>query len=459
MIKKIWNAVGSVQVVVPLLIALTLASLAGIIVPQGLEPEQYHRAMGAIRSSIVLRLGFDHVFSAWWFYGLLGVLALNVVACSATRQLRSLRSASATRFLRSGKDAESMKFSTSWTSVATPDAIVRAGTSAMRKRLFASASRLDGGTAQVAARTRSFKEIGSLLFHTSILFFFAGGIVGMISGVSYMLDLEEGVAQPIQGEAALIRCDWFKLEQTQRGEIADYKSKLVVLSADSAPLASKVIEVNHPLSWNGYHFYQSSYGESAVRFGRATIRVYGKGMDMGGTTVDLPMDSAVTIPGTAVTVAITKFVCDFVIDVQSREVTTRSSKPNNPAIQVRVSSSDTGVTEKWIFKNYPDVHQKDDDAYQVTFVNYMPCYYTGIKMSKNPGEPFIWLGFACMTIGIMLVFYFPHRRFWVCVEPAAAGSSRIVLAGASSQPQSSLHDEGERVAADIKRALNEGAAS
>jgi hypothetical protein len=48
--------------------------------------------------------------------------------------------------------------------------------------------------------------------------------------------------------------------QYRKGMISDYISEIKVIEGD-AVVAQKDIEVNHPLYYGGYHFYQSSYGQ------------------------------------------------------------------------------------------------------------------------------------------------------------------------------------------------------
>jgi ResB-like family len=50
--------------------------------------------------------------------------------------------------------------------------------------------------------------------------------------------------------------------------IKDYYSDLVVLDAKNHVQQRKVIEVNKPLHYGGYHFYQTSYGHSVIRTAR-----------------------------------------------------------------------------------------------------------------------------------------------------------------------------------------------
>jgi len=50
-----------------------------------------------------------------------------------------------------------------------------------------------------------------------------------------------------------------------KGPIREYKSTLVILE-DEREVARKTIEVNDPLHWGGYHFYQADYDHEAERY-------------------------------------------------------------------------------------------------------------------------------------------------------------------------------------------------
>lgn len=50
------------------------------------------------------------------------------------------------------------------------------------------------------------------------------------------------------------------------GPVRDYISELEVVDPNGTVLAKKDIEVNHPLHYGGYHFYQSSYDARAGRY-------------------------------------------------------------------------------------------------------------------------------------------------------------------------------------------------
>ena len=56
-----------------------------------------------------------------------------------------------------------------------------------------------------------------------------------------------------------IHCDTYLVMARPRGPISDYKSSLIVLEKQQM-VTEEVIEVNAPLHYSGYHFYQHSYG-------------------------------------------------------------------------------------------------------------------------------------------------------------------------------------------------------
>jgi cytochrome c biogenesis protein len=48
--------------------------------------------------------------------------------------------------------------------------------------------------------------------------------------------------------------------------------------------------------------------------------------------------------------------------------------------------------------------------------------YTGLIVARDPGVVFVWAGALLLVLGVGLVFFFPHRRIWARIRPAAGGS-------------------------------------
>jgi hypothetical protein len=64
----------------------------------------------------------------------------------------------------------------------------------------------------------------------------------------------------------------FLLLVGRSGEVSDYKSRLTVIDGDGNALLGQVIEVNAPLHFGGYHFYQHSYDNERESYTVLSVR-------------------------------------------------------------------------------------------------------------------------------------------------------------------------------------------
>lgn len=165
-------------------------------------------------------------------------------------------------------------------------------------------------------------------------------------------------------------------------------------------------------------------------------------------------------------IKILKYVPDFVIDMATKEVTSRSDEPRNPAILVAVDGP-TYRNHRWMFAKFPDfvMHTPDgeptgpcplemvyedraaarprvidgpiknfrstldvvegDDAvvqgrilevnspftykgYTFYQAGYNPddLTYTSLEVVKDPGVKIVYAGFSLLIVGLFVVFYF-----------------------------------------------------
>lgn len=81
------DSLASVRFAVALVILIAIVCAVGTVLPQGAEVAAYVQKYPAAgrRMEVFAMLGLTRVFSAWWFIGLLGLLAASVAACSARR--------------------------------------------------------------------------------------------------------------------------------------------------------------------------------------------------------------------------------------------------------------------------------------------------------------------------------------------------------------------------------------
>jgi hypothetical protein len=164
-------------------------------------------------------------------------------------------------------------------------------------------------------------------------------------------------------------------------------------------------------------------------------------------------------------ITILKYIPDFIVDMQTHEITSRSSEPRNPAILVAVNGP-TYQNHRWLFAKFPDftMHTKDTPAtgpspLEMVYQNHgavehktMPSgpiksfkstiqlvegesvvgertvevnspfqykgytfyqsgynpddlSYTSFQVVKDRGVPVVYTGFALMIAGLFIVFY------------------------------------------------------
>lgn len=156
------------------------------------------------------------------------------------------------------------------------------------------------------------------------------------------------------------------------------------------------------------------------------------------------------IADTGYRIKILDYVPDFVMDVATKQVSTRTMKANNPAIEIELKSKDGVKDAFWVFARYPDIHQSKasnfnfiynwvarqpkDFISKVTIIkdnreilnrdikvnfplkfsgfsffqsSYDPeqLNWTGLRVVKDPGVGIVYLGFGLLILGLCIRFY------------------------------------------------------
>ncbi len=83
-------------------------------------------------------------------------------------------------------------------------------------------------------------------------------------------------------------------------------------------------------------------------------------------TYPAQVGSKFNIEGSDYSVEVLRYVPDFVIDTNTRQITSRSNSPNNPAVQVRITGP-SGSKEMWLFSRFPGAHTMSDAPIQIRY--------------------------------------------------------------------------------------------
>jgi len=445
--RKFWRVAGSLKTGVILLLLLTVASLVGVVVPQGLGEERYLHQWGQVFGSLLLSVDFDHLFSSMWYRTLLFLFSFNVLLCTIVRVRASLNTFFKPRYLT----AEQIGALPEHISVEKGDstaAVAEKVTAVFKKRHFSISVSTTAATILIDARRGTLREIGSALLHFSLLPLLAGGLIAILTGFSYMQRLHPGEAAEVRNRSFKLRCESFTLERNEQGEVKDYKSGLTIISNTNETLAHKVIEVNHPLVYKGIKIYQSSYSMDPA--GIDSIRLVVTGPEIGtvGKGVQLNLGEGGVIPGSNVIITAEDFIPDFMYDTKTKQVMSRSSEHNNPALFVRLFKDSDTLFSGWVFQKFGMMHH-EDGTYGVSFVSYVPQQSTGLLIKENPGSSVIWFGILGMTLGVFLVFWVPRRRYWVSIQGKNQNTTQLSAGGSAIKDDPELRAQWDAIKAEL----------
>ena len=73
-------------------------------------------------------------------------------------------------------------------------------------------------------------------------------------------------------------------------------------------------------------------------------------------------------------------------------------------------------------------------------VNFKEIQASGLEVTRSPGKDIVYLGCVMLIIGIFLMFYVHHRRFWVRVSKENDGA-RVLFAGSGNRQRLEFREE------------------
>ncbi|MBN1307007.1 MAG: cytochrome c biogenesis protein ResB [Chitinispirillaceae bacterium] len=417
----------SLQVGIALLVLLTLSSLAGVIIPQGLDAQRYLNQWGAAAGGLLLRMGLDRLFSTRWYNLLLGLFSLNILLCTINRLRATIAALTHSRFLTTDQ-INSLALHAELAGKEGPEITAEKTILSLREQHLSTSLLRSAGEIRITGRRGSVREAGSALLHLSILPLLIGGLIGKMTGFSYMQQLGAGESAAVRERPFFVRCDFFELERNEEGAVKDYKSGLTLLDSAGDTIVRKVIEVNRPLVYGGIKFYQSSYRSDPRRVDDITLVVTGPLIGAIGRKVVLQPGVGGTVKGTDLVVTAGRFMPDFLFDMKTKQAQNRSHLHRNPAVFVTITRGADTLFARWVFQKFGAMHHADE-AYGASFLSYDMPMSTGLLIKENPGSVLIWFGIIGMSIGVLLVFWAPRRRCWAAVRRSNGADATLLTIG------------------------------
>ncbi|MFW6161112.1 MAG: cytochrome c biogenesis protein ResB, partial [Acidobacteriota bacterium] len=401
-------------------------------------------------SHLFLKLQLTKLYQSWWYISLLIFFSLNIFFCILSRSSPKFRKAFTPSIRSSKKAIQAAKikdtFKKPWPIHRALDSL----TEELKARKYRIKRKQEENQAHLLARKRLMGIFGSAIVHLGLLVILAGGITSGLGSFRTQITLTEGETKAVPESGFDLRLDKFEIERYPGGEIKDWKSTLTVIE-NSEEQVSRIIEVNHPLTYQGYVFYQSSYGwnwNNPV----LEIEAVQKSDPSFRKKINISLGEKAEIEK-GLYISALHFVPDFVIN-ENNQVATRSLQPNNPAAFIEGRTEEEKIFSGWIFARYPDfsrIHSRSEQDYNFLLKNFQSGQYSGIQIAKDPGTNIIWVGCTLLMIGLFFAFYWPEREIRAFLEKIDDEKTEIAVSGSAKKNKESFLREFEDLVLTIRR--------
>ncbi|MBF0344594.1 MAG: cytochrome c biogenesis protein ResB [Nitrospirae bacterium] len=424
-VNAVWGLFSSVKLAVVLIAMIGLLSIIGTVVEQNVEPQKnvklFKKLFGDNLAPNVYRLseklGVMDMYNSWWFMGLLVMFSVNLTICSIDRLpgihkivSKPFEPLKAEAFGRQGIKKELMFKGT------LTDGRIKVLTAIKQLGFNPGEFTFDNGVQYYAQRWQ-YARYAVYVVHLSIIIILVGSVIGIQFGFRGFMKIDEGetvdkafsrkgTEQPLDFS---IRCDDFTVQFYGDSDTPKtYMSWLTVFENGKEVLKTS-IEVNRPMSYKGYTFYQASYGALGEGYGVLVFKVTSK--DGKTDVISKRVGDTFKIPGSSLEAKVMAFSPALGFDKEEKPYT-YTDMLNNPAVFMMFKEGRSEKYGGWIFKRYPKSWNVPDGS-KIELIDNWGYQYTGIQVRKDPGVWIVYLGCICMTLGLYFAFFLSHKKMWV----------------------------------------------
>ncbi len=453
--SRVWSFFSSVSLTIALLAIIVLFSIIGTIVPQRDATAQLALQIPPGLFSFLQTMQIFDLYHSIWFFLLLGLLSLNLIICSINRLPQAWRHFRAKSFPENLDVFQDLSEDAIINTKQDQKVISEIAGIAMKSRFrnYQRQKTTDG--LYFYGDKGRVSYFGVYVVHLSIVILIAGVVIGSIFGIEGYVNIGEGqtvnkINLRDKDQTLLlpfaVRCDRFTIKFYENGDPKTYLSDLTFLKNNQVAAQGQLL-VNHPLSFEGFRFYQSSYGLTAES--KASLSLFENGKK-----------SQEILVGWGET---------FVLPGKEGKVNVLRIEGNlmnmGPAVKLAVVSAQ-GETVFWVFRHIDKIKEMNPGiVQQIPMFNpglFRPYvfviggvqekYYTGLQVNSDPGLPVVAAAAFLMFVGLMLVFFSSHRQVWLRVD-VQWENTRISIAGRSNKNAVGLQRDIKDILARIKKRL------
>ncbi|MED4602467.1 cytochrome c biogenesis protein ResB [Paenibacillus validus] len=466
LLDRVWNFFSSVKIAIYLIVITLLGSALGTIYPQentflNIDPSVYYEQTYGTLGYIYYLLGLSHTFESWWFITLLLMIGTSLIVCSLDRVLPLYRALSKQQIRKhlSFITRQKLTYSGPIPVGAVPGGQPEAAPEQVWTETAAKALRkaryrvYTDGTALLAEKYR-FSRWGPYINHIGLIIFLGAVLMRSIPGwhMDQHIGFPEGKLVKIPETNYYLKNEKFTLEYYKPEEMsAEFRSKgldvpkvyetkatLYACLADcddptKEPVLKEVhkqdIIVNKPLEYQGLLAYQFDFKPSPMLI---SVKPSLKNKETGETygsfelSMDNPKEQYKVGP---YELKLKAYFPEFALDSKGMPIT-KSKDPLMPAFVFTITGpglQPQGEPYMYFPRQVDKVNFRQDEingalgAKLELAVGSMENvkiseYISYLNIRVDRAMPFIWIGTAISMIGLIMGFYWNHRRVWLRID-------------------------------------------
>ncbi|WP_379129086.1 cytochrome c biogenesis protein ResB [Paenibacillus sp. sgz500958] len=456
-IDLVWNFFSSVKIAIYLIVLTLLGSMLGTIFPQestflNIDPSTHYKEEYGVAGEIYYKLGLSHTYESWWFVTLLVMIGASLVICSLDRVLPLYKALSRQKIRKHRQFLTRQKIVLVTKVEQDPEVWISEIIQPLKKKGYRVIS--DGGA--LLAEKHRFSRWGPYVIHIGLIIFLLAVLARGLPG----LNMDQHLAFP-QGEAVQIpetsyylKNEKFTVEFYTEDEMPEqfrgtkvlpklYETKAVLYECTAEcgdpfkepklrEVAKHDIRVNHPLNYKGLKAYQFDYDLTPVlRSVQPNLVNTITGESFGKFKLNMKNPQREFTIGPYVLELKEKYM-DFGLNEEGRPVS-KSPYPNAPAFLFLIKGPDL-PEEGQQYLYFPK--QVDQQKFQQAEINdklggsgrFLEFEVAGmadvdfsesttyLNIRVDRVMPFIWIGAGIIMLGLVLGFYWQHRRIWLTLE-------------------------------------------
>jgi cytochrome c biogenesis protein len=462
LLDRVWNFFSSVKIAIYLILITLVTSMVGTIYPQentfiNMDPAVFYKQTYGTLGNIYYLLGLSHTYESWWFKLLLFTIGTSLVICSLDRVLPLYRALNKQQIRKHLQFILRQKVSYTATlpinsaeSNAAPEQWVEDMAKQLRKQRYRVHT---DGTALLAEKYR-FSRWGPYVLHIGLIIFLLAVLMRSIPGwhMDQYMGFLEGQTVKIPNTSYYLKNEKFVVDYYTKDEMSKgfqtkdrnvpklYQTQAVLYRCSEQcddpakePVLKEVhrqnIIVNEPLEYKGLMAFQFDYKETPILLSvNPSLKNKQTGETYGSFKLSMSRPQSSYQVGDY-KLEVKDYYPDFALGDDGKPMT-KSNDANVPAFIFNITGP--GLADKGeVYIYFP--RQVDKVTFHQDEINgaigkkldisvgsmdkvQIANYTSFLNIRVDRAMPYIWVGAGISMLGLVMGFYWQHRRIWLRID-------------------------------------------